>query len=38
MAIGIALIIYGVIVLGGGIVGFRMAGSRASLTMGLQQG
>ena len=35
---GIALIIYGVIVLGGGIMGFRMAGSKASLMMGAASG
>jgi uncharacterized membrane protein (UPF0136 family) len=38
MAVGIALIVYGVVVLAGGIMGFRMAGSRASLTMGSATG
>jgi uncharacterized membrane protein (UPF0136 family) len=35
---GIALIVYGVIVLAGGVMGFRMAGSRASLMMGAASG
>jgi len=35
---GIALIIYGVVVLAGGIIGFRMAGNRASLMMGAATG
>ncbi|HLQ76550.1 MAG TPA: TMEM14 family protein [Terriglobia bacterium] len=35
---GIALIVYGVIILGGGIAGFRSAGSRASLMMGAVSG
>ena len=35
---GIVLIVYSFIVLGGGIAGFRMAGSRASLMMGATTG
>ena len=35
---GIALILYGVVVLAGGVVGYRTAGSRASLMMGAATG
>lgn len=34
MVIGIVLIVYGVIVLGGGVMGFKMAKSKPSLIMG----
>lgn len=38
MVLGIVLIVYGVIALGGGVMGFRMAGSKASLMMGSASG